>query len=281
LTMRAEGAVQFTLWTEDAALAAAAATAGVGRIGPDLEIRAKRERQPEAGNLVSGHSPASLELLRPVIGRARLHARVNPPHADLAREIESYLAVGVTSVMLPMIRTVAEVREAVRWIRGRAEVIVMVENADALAIVDDLAALDGVAEIYVGANDLARSLGMPTRFAVLGSDLIARIAEPVHRHDKGFGFFGIARPDDHDLPVPSDLVYAEQVRLGATSLVLARTFRATPASLADDLASARARLAHWGSRPADELRDANMELRRYCGIIHAGSPTPGRHDLHQ
>jgi hypothetical protein len=259
--------LQFTLWTEDPVLAAAAARAGVARIGPDLELLGKAERQRHSGNLLSGHSPASLDLVRPVIGGARLHARVNPPHPGLARELESYLASGVTSVMVPMIRTVGEARDVVDWVRGRAEVVVMVENADALAIVDELAALDGVAEIYVGANDLAQSLGLPSRFSVLASDLIARIADPVHRRGLGFGFFGIARPDEEDLPVPSDLVYAEQARLGANRFVLARSFRATPAGISGDLERARARLRHWQSRPAADLEAANAALRRRCAAL--------------
>lgn len=143
----------------------------------------------------------------------------------------------------------------------------MVETAEALAIVDELAALDGVAELYVGANDLARSLGLPTRFSVLGSDLIARIAEAAHRRGLGFGFFGIARPDDSDLPVPSDLVYAEQVRLGATSFLLARSFRATPGSLAGDLERSRMRLTYWRSRPAEEASAARTALRQRCAAL--------------
>jgi hypothetical protein len=259
--------LQFTLWTDDVDLAGAASAAGVTRIGPDLEWRGKHERQPLPGNLISGHAPASLERLRPIIGPARLHVRVNPPHPHLADEIESYLERGVTSVMLPMIRTPTEVRDIVRLVRGRAEIIVMVETAEALAVVDTLTAIDGVTEIYVGANDLARSLHLPTRFSVLASDLIARIAEPVHRRGLGFGFFGIARADDDDLPIPSALVYAEQVRLGATSFVLARSFGASIAAIGGDLEQARGRIAWWRSRPAAELTAANAQLRERCTAL--------------
>ena len=258
---------QFTLWTDDAAVASAAAAAGVTRIGPDLETLGKRNRQPEAGNLVSEHSPRSLETLAPVLGSARLHVRVNSPNPDLAAEIESYLARGATSIMVPMLRSVAEAREIVRWVRGRAEIIAMIETAEALAAIDELAALDGVAELYVGANDLARSLGLPTRFSVLASDVIARIAETAHRRALGFGFFGIARSGDADLPIPSDLVYAEQMRLGATSFILARSFRVTAASIAAELGRARARLAHWRSRTAGERESANAALRRRCAEL--------------
>lgn len=257
----------FTLWTDDPALAAAAACAGVGRIGPDLERLGKRRRQPAPGHLFSGHSPAALASLRQVIGAARLHVRTNPPHPGLAGELEACLEAGVTSMMLPMVRRVSDAREVVERIRGRAEVIVMVEHADALPIVDELVALDGVADIYVGVNDLALSLGLPSRFDVLASGVVDAIAESVHRRGLGFGFFGLARPGDTDLPVPSDLVYADQARLGATSFILARSFRATAASIGEGMASARARLEFWRSRPDAELAAAHAALQRHCGLM--------------
>ena len=257
----------FTVWTGDAALAAAAANAGVARIGPDLETLGKRERQPNGDNRTADGRPSVLPGLRPVIGNARLHVRSNPLHGGLAQELEACLDAGVTSVMLPMVRSVDAARRVVAMIRGRAEIIVMVEHADALPIADELAALDGVAELYVGANDLARSLGLPTRFSVLGSGLIETVAEAAHRHGRGFGFFGLARPDDVSLPVPADLVYAEQARLGATNFVLARSFGATPQNIAVELDRARARLATWFSCTASERATAAAALRRHCAAV--------------
>jgi citrate lyase beta subunit len=140
----------FTVWTGDPALAAAAARAGVARIGPDLETRGKRQRQPDGDNRIADSRPSVLAGLRAVVGNARLHVRSNPLHRGLARELEACLDAGVTSVMLPMVRTVDAARQVVAMVRGRAEIIVMVEHADALPIVDELAALDGVAELYVG-----------------------------------------------------------------------------------------------------------------------------------
>jgi 2-keto-3-deoxy-L-rhamnonate aldolase RhmA len=166
----------FTLWTDDVALARAAARAGVARIGPDLETLGKRTRQPDGDNLVSMHDAASLVALRPAIGPARLHVRTNPLHPGYGVMLEQLLDAGVTSVMLPMVRTVDEAAVVAKQLRGRAELIVMVEHADALPIVDAIASVDGVAALYVGANDLARSLGQRTRFSVLGSDLIERVA---------------------------------------------------------------------------------------------------------
>lgn len=263
----------FTLWTDDPTLAAAAARAGVARIGPDLESLGKHARQPDGDNRISDHHPSALPGLRAVTGPARLHVRSNPLHGGLVYELEACLDAGVTSVMLPMVRSVDAARQVVAMIRGRAEIIVMVEHADALPIVDELAGLDGVAELYVGANDLARSLGLPNRFSVLASGLIETVGEAAHRRGRGFGFFGIARADDNGLPVPADLVYAEQVRLGATSFVLARSFGATPENIGLELDRARARLAAWRSCTESERAAALEALRHHCAAVVTNQST--------
>jgi hypothetical protein len=257
----------FTLWTDDVALAQAAEHAGVDRIGPDLEELGKAVRQPEPGACRSDHRAASLPTLRRVLGRASLFVRTNPLHPGFARELDEYVDAGVRCLMLPMVRSVAHVRIACAVVRGRAEIVVMIEHADALPQLDELLAQEGVAEIYVGCNDLARSLKLPSRFAVLASDLPARIAERTHRRGLRFGIFGLALPGDDALPIPSDLVYAEQIRLGATSFVLARSFRASVATLIANVAAARAALAAWNAQPLERLAASRAELVRRCRFV--------------
>lgn len=266
----------FTLWTDDVALAHAAAEAGVARIGPDLETLGKRSRQPQSDNRVSMHDAASLAALLPAIGPGRLHVRTNPVHPRYAVELEQFLDMGVTSMMLPMVRSVDQAAGVATQLRGRAELIVMIEHADALPIAGTIASIDGVAALYVGANDLARSLGHRTRFSVLGSDLIERVADAAQHHGRAFGFFGIAWPGAASLPVESDLVYAEQVRLGANLIVLARTFGATPDNVASRLDAARARLDVWRQRSPGERAGARAALRHQCAAAEARAATQPR-----
>src|SRR4051794_34532824 len=78
-----------TLWTDDAALARQADAAGVDRIGLDLEVHGKAERQPQ--NLktwISPHSEDKLPALREAMGRAKLFCRCNPINPGSADEIE-------------------------------------------------------------------------------------------------------------------------------------------------------------------------------------------------
>jgi hypothetical protein len=256
-----------TLWTDDVGLAQAAERAGVDRIGPDLEQLGKAARQPEPDAWCSDHRAASLPALHRALGRATLFVRTNPLHRGFVRELEEYVDAGVRCLMLPMVRSVAHVRVACNAVRGRAEIVVMIEHADALSHLDELVAQEGVTEIYVGCNDLARSMTLPSRFAVLASDLPARIAERTLRRGLRFGIFGLALPGDDTLPIPSDLVYAEQIRLGATSFVLARSFRASVATLVANVAAARSALAEWVAQPSERLAGSRTELVRRCNSL--------------
>lgn len=261
--------MRFGLWTDSPALAAVAAAAGVERIGPDLERLGKAGRQPEPGNLISGHDEGSLAAVRAVIGGSRLFVRCNPPNVNLDVELARLLDAGVTTIMLPMVRTVAEAAHAARHIDGRAALVAMVEHADALAIVEDLASVDGVDELYIGSNDLSRSLGHATRFAAMNPRVIGRVASAAARRGRGFGFFGVGRLDAPALPVRPDDVFAAFVGYGATSALFARTFGLVPEGFASRLDAVRARLAHWSAAPAQERERAIDDFFAACARAEA------------
>lgn len=104
------------------------------------------------------------------------------------------LDLGAAGIMVPRLETVAEVREAVsflRWppdgvrgvalstrgaglgtlghgdVRGHNEMltlVVQVENPSIVASAPEVAAIDGVDVLFVGPTDLSHSLGIPGRF---------------------------------------------------------------------------------------------------------------------
>lgn len=105
--------------------------------------------------------------------------------------IKRALDSGAHGVVVPMVNTVAEARQAVAACRyppqgvrsvggarpplsfgvGRAEYLaeanreimlaVQIEHVDAVARVDDIATVDGVDSLFVGPNDLCASMGLP------------------------------------------------------------------------------------------------------------------------
>ncbi len=256
--------IVLTLWTDDPAVARQADLAGIDRIGPDLERLGKRERQGAPGFWLSPHREDSLPRVRESIGRARLFARTNPPHDDWAAEADRLIGAGVEVLMLPAFRSTRQVREAARVIGGRAELVPLIETAEALDGVREIAACPEVSEVHFGLNDLGLSFGLRNRFAVLLQPQVERATNVLAEHGVRVGIGGVGRAGDTALPIPSDLIYAQYPRLGATGALISRSFfrglRRGPDALAEAVADARERFVHWYRSGEAELQAARTEL---------------------
>jgi len=240
--MTSQAHFDLTLFTDDPGLAAAADLAGVDRIGVDLEILGKECRQGELQNWISHHKAEDLLPLRSVIGNARLFARCNPMHADSQREIEQLLDLGVEVLMLPYFQTLDEAVRFIRFVDERAYPVLLVETAEAAGMVQDLCRLDGVEEIHFGLNDLRLSLGWPSHFHVLVSDMLRDKCAQVLEAGVRLGVGGVGRVGDNDLPIPADLVSARIVNLGASASLISRVFfrQPFPGCLSDEVGKLRA-----------------------------------------
>ena len=84
-------------------------------------------------------------------------------------------------------------------------------------------AVSGVDELFIGLNDLHISMGLTFMFELLSDGLVEYIAAKCNKANMPFGFGGIARIGEGDLP--SDYILGEHVRLGSTSVILSRTFK--------------------------------------------------------
>jgi 2-keto-3-deoxy-L-rhamnonate aldolase RhmA len=72
-------------------------------------------------------------------------------------------------------------------------VIVMIESAEALAAVDEIAAVDGVDLLFIGTNDLCSSLGIPGQLDhELVRDAYVRGIEACRRYGKHLGVGGLS-----------------------------------------------------------------------------------------
>lgn len=264
---------RFTLFTNRPALAAAAERAGVDRVGPDLERLGKQERQGGMGRWISDHTEAELPAVFAELVRARRFVRCNPPHAALAEELERLITAGAGVIMLPHFHRVDQAVGFVRAVAGRARTVLLVETASAAAQVGELCGIEGLDEIHFGLNDLALDLGAKNQFALLCDPLLEEACATLTAAAFPFAVSGIGRALDQSLPVPSELVYAQYPRLGATGALLSRVFSngLGDAEFVQEVARARARLGWWAQQPAGRLRDARAELR---ALAAAGSP-PG------
>lgn len=237
--------IKYMLITNHPAVAHFAASIGVDRIFVDLELRGKIERQGHLSTVISRHSMDDVARVREAIPGHGLLVRLNPLWDGTADEVEKTVALGADILMLPMFRTAAEVESFVAIVAGRARVIPLVETAAASSIVASLARIDGVDELFFGLNDLHLDLGLPFMFSPLAYGLVEAMSVEASKRGVPFGFGGVARVGEGDLS--GELVLAEHVRLGSSSVILSRTFMRdfqpghseSETALADEIAKLR------------------------------------------
>lgn len=200
-----------------------AQNAGVDRIFYDLEWIGKAERQHGRNTVKSNNNIDNIPAVRKVLNKSELLVRSNPIHAYSKEEVEKAIAYGADVLMLPMVMDHHDVEQYVEMVAGRAKVCIMIETAAAMARLDKILAVSGVDELFIGLNDLHISMGLTFMFELLSDGLVEYIAQKCNKVGMPFGFGGIARIGEGDLP--SDNILGEHVRLGSTSVILSRTFK--------------------------------------------------------
>jgi 2-keto-3-deoxy-L-rhamnonate aldolase RhmA len=210
------------LITNSPAVAAHAVASGVDWVFVDLEVKGKTERQAGRSTVISNHSLDDVARVRAVVPPGRLLVRINPWDLDSDREVEQVLALGADFIMLPMFRGPGELERLVRAVDGRCQLVGLLETAEAAERVAEVAAVDGVARIHVGLNDLHLALKRRFMFELLIDGTVSRIADSLRTRGVPFGIGGLARVGEG--LVPAECLVAEHVALGSTAAILSRTF---------------------------------------------------------
>lgn len=214
--------------TNNPATAKIAQKAGVDRIWVDMEYIGKDKRQGGLDTVKNHHTTDDIKLLRPVVTEAELMVRVNPIHdatlayPDSKTEIEEAIQAGADVIMLPMFKTVDEVRKFVTYVRGRAKVQLLVETAEAVEMIDNILEVPGIDEIHVGLNDLHLAYHMDFMFELLCGNTMKMLCEKFRAKGIKYGFGGIARVGYGMLP--AEYIIAEHYHLGSTAAILSRGF---------------------------------------------------------
>lgn len=215
--------LQLMILADEPQSAVAAQTAGIDRIFYDLEYIGKAARQAGRNAVLSHNDIDLIPELRKVITTSQLLVRTNPIHAYSKEEVGKAIGYGADILMLPMVMDQHDVEQYVSLVDGKAKVCIMIETAAAMVRLDKILAVPGVDEIFVGLNDLHISMGLTFMFELLSGGLVEYIADKCNKAGVPFGFGGIARIGEGDLP--SDYILGEHVRLGSTSVILSRTFK--------------------------------------------------------
>jgi hypothetical protein len=208
------------LFTLDHRYGAAALAAGVAAVVVDWEWSGKAERQDGRDTEINSGTPEHLARQR-AAHTGSIVCRINNTPEARVSEARSAVALGAGEVWLPMVRSVDEVTEVLRAVGDAAEVGVVAETREALAMGRALSLLP-LSRVYIGLHDLRIDRGSTSLFEPLVDGTTERFRN-VYRGPLGFA--GITRPE-RGVPVPQRLLLAEMVRLGAAFGVARRAFRA-------------------------------------------------------
>ena len=214
--------------TNDPAVARIAEAYGVDRIWVDMEFIGKAVRQGGMDTVQLHHTIGDIRAIRAAVSKSEVLVRVNPIHeatadyGDSAWEIPAAIDAGADVVMLPFFKTVDEVQTFLRLVDGRAKTMLLVETPEAVEIIDDILALDGIDEIHIGLNDLSLGYGMKFMFELLTDGTVERLCRKFRARGISYGFGGIAALGKGMLPAES--IIREHYRLGSTRAILSRSF---------------------------------------------------------
>ena len=214
--------------TNNPQVASVAQEAGVDRIFVDMEYIGKDIRQGGMDTVQSHHTYEDIRNIKSIIDGAELLVRCNPIHDATAdycsskEEIDEIVKCGPDIIMLPFFKTAGEVKTFVELVDGRARTMPLIETREAAECIDEILAIDGIDELYIGLNDLHLSYGLTFMFQLLADGTVERLAEKIKAKGIPYGFGGIARIGDGMLPAES--ILTEHYRLGSTSVILSRSF---------------------------------------------------------
>jgi citrate lyase beta subunit len=208
--------------TKDPVIGQMAERAGVDWIFVDLEYRGKHDRQAKRDTVISAHTIEDVAAMRRVLTCSQLMVRINPIGYWSADEVNNVICAGADIVMLPFFKTMAEVKELIYLVSGRAKTCLLLETMDAVAAVDDILALSGIDFIHIGLNDLHIERKTTFMFEFLVDGNLDMLATKIRNKGITFGFGGMARIGE--LLPPAERILAEHYRLGSSGVILSRSF---------------------------------------------------------
>jgi hypothetical protein len=242
---------------------------GVARIFMDQEVKGKAERQGHLNAHKAAHTFEEIAAVANVIRQAELMVRLNPLHAGSVVEINTAINCGAQRLMLPMFTTRCEVEHFLILVNKRVPVTFLAETPQALVRMPDwLSLLDpSQDQVHIGLNDLSLGMGLSFLFEPLAIRLLDPVAELLNSHGIAWGFGGIARIGQGELP--ADIVLGEHVRLGSRWVILSRAFHHEATTSRDlmktlnfsaEIAKLRSSELHWRLASPQELMNNHARL---------------------
>ncbi len=210
--------LELYLFSTDPQLVRQAVAGGATGVVVDWEHLGKNERQRGFDTQVNQNSREDLARVRAATD-APVICRINPVHTGTREEVQRAIALGADEVLIPMVRSVAEVETVLEAVDGVVGVGIMVETTDAVRNSERLASLP-LSRVYIGLHDLAIDRRCTNPFHALIDGTIDAV-RPLFRCP--FGVAGLTLPG-HGFPIPSELILHALLRLECDFTFLRRSF---------------------------------------------------------
>ncbi len=214
--------------TNNPKVASIAQSCGVDRIFVDMEYLGKDVRQGGLDTVKSHHTIEDVKKIRQVLDKTELLVRINPMHESTENipstkeEIDAVIDAGADIIMLPMAKTVDEIKNFIKYVNGRTKTMLLLETAEAKEKIKDMLSLGGIDMVHIGLNDLHLSYGMKFMFQLLADGTVEELCNIISSYNIPYGFGGIARIGFGLLP--AEYVIAEHYRLNSSMAILSRSF---------------------------------------------------------
>lgn len=214
--------------TNNPQVAAIAQSSGVDRIFVDMEYIGKEERQGGLDTVKSHHTVEDVRNVRKVLDETELLVRVNPIHdagenwCSSEEEINAVVEAGADIIMLPMAKTVDEIKKFVKYVGGRTKTMLLLETAEAKENIKEMLDVGGLDMVHIGLNDLHLAYKKKFMFQLLTDGTVENLIKIISSYGIPYGFGGIARIGFGMLP--AEYVIAEHYRLGSSMAILSRSF---------------------------------------------------------
>lgn len=194
---------------------------GVNRIWVDLEKIGKDDRQRGLNTVKSNHKISDITKIKKVLTSSELMVRIDAWNKDSKKQIDKIIKAGADIIMLPMWKSVEEVKCFLDAVNKRTKTSLLLETKEAVECLDDVLKLD-FDEIHIGLNDLHLSYNETFMFEPLANGMVEALCKKFKKKGVPYGFGGIAALGFGLLP--SEKIIMEHYRLGSTRSILSRSF---------------------------------------------------------
>ncbi len=212
--------LQFFLFSKDLDLALRAEKAGIDSIVLDWEMRGKAKRQKDHNLEMNLDSPQDIRALSSNL-KIPVSVRINSLWKNTSTEVDAAIANGAKIIMLPMAKSLNDVKQFLSIVDGQAKTIVQIETPELVEQLEGFNGLDWDIA-YIGLNDLMVSYGRSSIWETFSDGTAERICGSLCGRVYGFGGSTILGGGE---PIINILILHEMVRLGASVTVMRRTLK--------------------------------------------------------